>query len=69
MKAGRQGEGTYPCLMDESNLVAMFQMLDVADLGSITPAQYREGQSNLDGSQHAPLCLNSFVKTVSKALY
>uniref|UniRef100_A0A8B9QZ23 EF-hand calcium binding domain 10 n=1 Tax=Anas platyrhynchos TaxID=8839 RepID=A0A8B9QZ23_ANAPL len=33
-KAGRQGEGTYPCLMDESNLVAMFQMLDVADLGN-----------------------------------
>lgn len=69
VKAGRQGEGTYPCLMDESNLVAMFQMLDVADLGSITPVQYREGQSNPDDSQHTPLCLNSFVKTVSKALY
>ncbi|KAM9204307.1 EF-hand calcium-binding domain-containing protein 10 isoform 1-T1 [Mergus octosetaceus] len=45
VKAGRQGEGTYPCLMDESNLVAMFQMLDVADLGYITPVQYREGNS------------------------
>uniref|UniRef100_A0A8B9V533 EF-hand calcium binding domain 10 n=1 Tax=Anas zonorhyncha TaxID=75864 RepID=A0A8B9V533_9AVES len=47
VKAGRQGEGTYPCLMDESNLVAMFQMLDVADLGSITPAQYREALKTL----------------------
>nr|XP_047924552.1 EF-hand calcium-binding domain-containing protein 10 isoform X1 [Anser cygnoides]XP_047924553.1 EF-hand calcium-binding domain-containing protein 10 isoform X1 [Anser cygnoides]XP_047924554.1 EF-hand calcium-binding domain-containing protein 10 isoform X1 [Anser cygnoides] len=51
VKAGRQGEGGYPCLMDESNLVAMFQMLDVADLGYITPVQYREGQSNPNGNQ------------------
>ncbi|XP_040400548.1 EF-hand calcium-binding domain-containing protein 10 isoform X1 [Cygnus olor] len=51
VKAGRQGEGGYPCLMDESNLVAMFQMLDVADLGYITPVQYREGQSTPNGNQ------------------
>uniref|UniRef100_A0A8B9BJ78 EF-hand calcium binding domain 10 n=1 Tax=Anser brachyrhynchus TaxID=132585 RepID=A0A8B9BJ78_9AVES len=47
VKAGRQGEGGYPCLMDESNLVAMFQMLDVADLGYITPVQYREALKTL----------------------
>lgn len=69
VKAGRQGEGGYPCLMDESNLVAMFQMLDVADLGYITPVQYREGQSNPNSNQLPPSCLNSFVKVVSKALY
>ncbi|NXK49693.1 EFC10 protein, partial [Chauna torquata] len=47
VRAGRRGEGDYPCLMDEANLVAMFQMLDVADQGYITSAQYKEALKTL----------------------
>ncbi|NWJ11364.1 EFC10 protein, partial [Crypturellus undulatus] len=45
--AGKRGDGQYPCLMDDSNLTAMFQMLDVVGQGYITVVQYREGQSRL----------------------
>ncbi|XP_038041688.2 EF-hand calcium-binding domain-containing protein 10 isoform X1 [Anas platyrhynchos] len=75
VKAGRQGEGTYPCLMDESNLVAMFQMLDVADLGSITPVQYREAlktlglsTDNLHVGDDENVTLDTFKEEVKKRL-
>ncbi|XP_013048076.2 EF-hand calcium-binding domain-containing protein 10 [Anser cygnoides] len=75
VKAGRQGEGGYPCLMDESNLVAMFQMLDVADLGYITPVQYREAlktlglsTDNLHIGDDVNVTLDTFKEEVKKRL-
>ncbi|KFW70137.1 EF-hand calcium-binding domain-containing protein 10, partial [Pygoscelis adeliae] len=47
VKAGKRGEGEYPYLMDEANLAAMFELLDVVGQGHITPAQYREGLKTL----------------------
>ncbi|NXP74835.1 EFC10 protein, partial [Ramphastos sulfuratus] len=35
VKAARRGEGEYPELMDESNLEAMFSLLDVVGQGHI----------------------------------
>ncbi|NXL87976.1 EFC10 protein, partial [Alectura lathami] len=48
VKAGRQGEGEYPCLMDESNVEAVFQLLDAEGEGSITPRQCREALKALE---------------------
>ncbi|XP_025953462.1 EF-hand calcium-binding domain-containing protein 10 [Dromaius novaehollandiae] len=45
--AGKRGEGEYPCLMDDSNLTAMFEMMDVVGQGYITAAQYREALRTL----------------------
>ncbi|KGL80579.1 EF-hand calcium-binding domain-containing protein 10, partial [Tinamus guttatus] len=45
--AGKRGEGQYPCLLDDSNLTAMFQMLDVPGHGYITAVQYREALKTL----------------------
>ncbi|GAB0175738.1 EF-hand calcium-binding domain-containing protein 10 [Grus japonensis] len=47
VKAGRRAEGEYPYLMDEANLAAMFELLDVVGQGHITPAQYREALKTL----------------------
>ncbi|NXI38075.1 EFC10 protein, partial [Galbula dea] len=47
VKAGRQGEGEYPYLMDETNLSAMFSLLDVVGQGHITSTQYREALKTL----------------------
>ncbi|XP_067172531.1 EF-hand calcium-binding domain-containing protein 10 isoform X2 [Apteryx mantelli] len=47
VKAGKLGEGKYPCLMDDSNLTAMFEMMDVAGQGYITSAQYKEALKTL----------------------
>ncbi|NXE80113.1 EFC10 protein, partial [Cochlearius cochlearius] len=47
VKAGKRAEGEYPYLMDEANLVAMFQLLDVLGQGHITPGQYREALKTL----------------------
>ncbi|XP_075347858.1 EF-hand calcium-binding domain-containing protein 10 [Mycteria americana] len=47
VKAGRQAEGEYPYLMDEANLAAMFELLDVVGQGHITLAQYREALKTL----------------------
>ncbi|NXI65063.1 EFC10 protein, partial [Anseranas semipalmata] len=75
VQAGRRGEGDYPCLMDESNLVAMFQMLDVADRGYITAAQYREALKTLGLStedlhvgDNANITLDTFKEEAMKRL-
>ncbi|KFM14064.1 EF-hand calcium-binding domain-containing protein 10, partial [Aptenodytes forsteri] len=47
VKAGKRAEGEYPYLMDEANLAAMFELLDVVGQGHITPAQYREALKTL----------------------
>ncbi|NXU51245.1 EFC10 protein, partial [Turnix velox] len=47
VKAGKEAEGEYPFLMDETNLEAMFQLLDVVGQGRITAAQYREALKTL----------------------
>ncbi|NWU63784.1 EFC10 protein, partial [Pterocles burchelli] len=47
VQAGRRAEGEYPHLMDEANLGAMFQLLDVVGQGRITAAQYREALKTL----------------------
>ncbi|NXN73144.1 EFC10 protein, partial [Himantopus himantopus] len=47
VKAGKRAEGEYPYLMDEANLSAMFELLDVVGQGHITPAQYREALKTL----------------------
>ncbi|XP_072715560.1 EF-hand calcium-binding domain-containing protein 10 [Ciconia boyciana] len=47
VKAGRRAEGEYPYLMDEANLAAMFELLDVVGQGHITLAQYREALKTL----------------------
>ncbi|XP_005148495.2 EF-hand calcium-binding domain-containing protein 10 [Melopsittacus undulatus] len=47
VKAGRRAEGEYPNLMDETNVVAMFSLLDVVGQGHITAAQYREALKTL----------------------
>ncbi|NXX16405.1 EFC10 protein, partial [Podargus strigoides] len=47
VKAGRGAEGEYPSLMDESNLAAMFGLLDVVGQGHITAAQHREALKTL----------------------
>ncbi|NWS52144.1 EFC10 protein, partial [Chunga burmeisteri] len=47
VKAGKRAEGEYPYLMDESNLAAMFSLLDVVGQGHITAAQYREALKTL----------------------
>ncbi|XP_064300803.1 EF-hand calcium-binding domain-containing protein 10 isoform X2 [Phalacrocorax carbo] len=47
VKAGKRAEGEYPYLMDEANLAAMFELLDVVGQGHITPAQCREALKTL----------------------
>ncbi|KFV76342.1 EF-hand calcium-binding domain-containing protein 10, partial [Struthio camelus australis] len=48
LKAGKLAEGEeYPCLMDDSNLTAMFEMMDVVGQGYITSAQYGEALKTL----------------------
>ncbi|NXY70354.1 EFC10 protein, partial [Glareola pratincola] len=47
VKAGKRAEGEYPCLMDEANLAAMFQLLDPVGQGHITAAQHREALKTL----------------------
>ncbi|NXT83858.1 EFC10 protein, partial [Zapornia atra] len=47
VKAGRRAEGEYPYLMDEANLGAMFELLDVVGQGHITPVQYKEALKTL----------------------
>ncbi|KAM6416557.1 EF-hand calcium-binding domain-containing protein 10 [Pluvialis apricaria] len=47
VKAGKGAEGEYPHLMDEANLAAMFELMDVVGQGHITPAQYREALKTL----------------------
>ncbi|XP_010071306.1 PREDICTED: EF-hand calcium-binding domain-containing protein 10-like, partial [Pterocles gutturalis] len=47
VQAARRAEVEYPHLMDEANLGAMFQLLDVVGQGRITPAQYREALKTL----------------------
>ncbi|XP_061874969.1 EF-hand calcium-binding domain-containing protein 10 [Colius striatus] len=47
VKAGKRAEGEYPNLMDETNLAAMFSLLDVVGQGHITPAQHREALKTL----------------------
>ncbi|NWX68487.1 EFC10 protein, partial [Alca torda] len=47
VKAGKRAEGEYPYLMDEANLDAMFQLLDVVGQGHITAVQYREALKTL----------------------
>ncbi|NXT88430.1 EFC10 protein, partial [Anhinga rufa] len=47
VKAGKRAEGEYPYLMDEANLAAMFQLLDVVGQGHITPTQGREALKTL----------------------
>ncbi|XP_027694525.1 EF-hand calcium-binding domain-containing protein 10 isoform X3 [Vombatus ursinus] len=37
----------FPCLMDDSNLVSMFEIMDPTNQGFITPVQYREALKNL----------------------
>lgn len=43
IKLAKQTGVDYPYLMDESNLEAMFEMLDTASQGYITLVQYKEG--------------------------
>ncbi|KAM8820145.1 EF-hand calcium-binding domain-containing protein 10 [Eudromia elegans] len=45
--AGRRGQGPFPCLMDEGNVAAMFEMLDPAGQGRITAPQRREALKTL----------------------
>ncbi|NXQ95419.1 EFC10 protein, partial [Sagittarius serpentarius] len=47
VKAGKRAEGEYPYLMDETNLAAMFGLLDVVGQGHVTPVQYREALKTL----------------------
>ncbi|NXT48813.1 EFC10 protein, partial [Pluvianellus socialis] len=47
VKAGRGAEGEYPYLMDEANLAAMFQLLDVVGQGHVTAGQFREALKTL----------------------
>ncbi|XP_036617133.1 EF-hand calcium-binding domain-containing protein 10 [Trichosurus vulpecula] len=37
----------FPYLMDDSNLVSMFEIMDPTNQGFITPIQYREALKNL----------------------
>ncbi|XP_020840216.1 EF-hand calcium-binding domain-containing protein 10 isoform X1 [Phascolarctos cinereus] len=37
----------FPYLMDDSNLVSMFEIMDPTNQGFITPVQYREALKNL----------------------
>ncbi|XP_060634345.1 EF-hand calcium-binding domain-containing protein 10 [Anolis sagrei] len=41
IKLAKLTNSEYPCLMDDSNLDAMFGMLDVEGRGSINMAQYK----------------------------
>ncbi|XP_068963078.1 EF-hand calcium-binding domain-containing protein 10 [Petaurus breviceps papuanus] len=37
----------YPYLMDDSNLISMFEIMDPTNQGFITPVQYKEALKNL----------------------
>ncbi|XP_074050059.1 EF-hand calcium-binding domain-containing protein 10 isoform X1 [Macrotis lagotis] len=37
----------FPTLMDDSNLISMFEIMDPANQGFITPVQYKEALKNL----------------------
>ncbi|XP_066490329.1 EF-hand calcium-binding domain-containing protein 10 [Tiliqua scincoides] len=55
IKLARLTGTDYPYLMDESNLDAMFGMLDAADQGYITLAQYKGALESLGlSSQNVP---------------
>ncbi|NXN44305.1 EFC10 protein, partial [Rhinoptilus africanus] len=47
VQAGRRAEGEYPHLMEEANLAAMFQLLDVVGQGHIPAAQCRAALKTL----------------------
>ncbi|XP_010134293.1 PREDICTED: EF-hand calcium-binding domain-containing protein 10-like, partial [Buceros rhinoceros silvestris] len=75
VKAGRRAEGEYPYLMDESNLTAMFSLLDVVGQGHITPAQYREAlrtlglsTEDLQGGGDVNITLEVFKEEVKKKM-
>ncbi|KAE8616299.1 hypothetical protein XENTR_v10008769 [Xenopus tropicalis] len=46
LKYARLSDVDYPCLFDDSNLDAIFGILDPAGQGYITGTQYMEGGSN-----------------------
>ncbi|XP_054065990.1 EF-hand calcium-binding domain-containing protein 10 [Rissa tridactyla] len=75
VKAGKRAEGEYPYLMDEANLAAMFQLLDVVGQGHITAAQYREALKTLGLStedlqfgEDANITLDVFKEEVKKKM-
>ncbi|NXY90644.1 EFC10 protein, partial [Alcedo cyanopectus] len=47
VQAARRAEGQFPQLLDESNLGAMFSLLDVLGLGHISAAQHTEALKTL----------------------
>ncbi|XP_062437183.1 EF-hand calcium-binding domain-containing protein 10 [Rhea pennata] len=75
VQAGKQGEGEYPYLMDESNLTAMFEMMDVAGQGYITSVQYKEAlktlglcTEGLHSEDDANITLDTFKEEVTKKM-
>ncbi|KAM9292847.1 EF-hand calcium-binding domain-containing protein 10 [Morus bassanus] len=75
VKAGKRAEGEYPHLMDEANLGAMFELLDVVGQGHITPAQFREALKTLGLSTEdlqfeadANITLDVFKEEVKKKM-
>ncbi|XP_063997953.1 EF-hand calcium-binding domain-containing protein 10 [Pogoniulus pusillus] len=54
LKAGRRGAGPYPDLMDDTNLEAMFGLLDVVGQGHIAPAAYGQALKTLGLSTEDP---------------
>ncbi|XP_067907386.1 EF-hand calcium-binding domain-containing protein 10 [Heterodontus francisci] len=77
LKTARQTKKNYPCLFDESNLDAVFGILDTTKQGHITLKQYREALKTLGvkdfvmdplGASNNKISLATFKKEATAGL-
>ena len=66
LKAKADPSQSPPSLVDESNVVSVFRMLDLAGKGSVTRQQYMEAMSSLGVSNFSPDPPGAAIDKISK---